>query len=381
MRLPIEFEKAMRDLLKDEYSAYEKSLDQPYFGGLRGNELKVDGKRLQEIVPFQLEAIPWVHNGFYFLSGEQPAKDPYYHAGLYYIQEPSAMTPASILPVSPGDKILDLCAAPGGKSTQLGAKLGNTGLLVCNDISPSRAKAIVKNIEIFGIKNALVLSESPKKLQSYFEGFFDKVLVDAPCSGEGMFRKDPSMIKNWEEMGVAPYVALQEEILPSADKMLKPGGTMVYSTCTFSLEENERMISWFMESYPNYELIKIPVEHGFSEGREGLTEAIRLFPHKLKGEGHFVVLLHKKAAQASETPKVNAFEPPSAAQLVDFKHFEETYLNFAFDRNQLMLLEDHLYSLPKELPSLKGLRVLKSGWALGEMKKNRFEPSQAFASG
>lgn len=381
MILPIDFENEMKVLLKSEYGAYRKSLEEPYYQGLRCNEIKIDVKSFKDIVTFQLQEIPWVNNGFYYPFGEHPAKHPYYHAGLYYIQEPSAMTPASIMPIVEGDKVLDLCAAPGGKSTQLGAKLNNTGLLVCNDISPSRAKAIVKNIELFGIKNALVLSETPKRLEMYFEGFFDKVLVDAPCSGEGMFRKDPSMIKNWEETGVSYYEAIQKEILPSAEKMLKAGGYMVYSTCTFSQDENERMMEWFLGAHPNMEIIDLPAIHGLEHGLDPLPQTLRLWPHKVKGEGHFVALLHKKEGQDRVQQSMYPFVNLKEQLLVDYTHFEKDVLKIELDRNQFMLMEEKLYHLPKELPNMKGLRVLKSGWALGELKKNRFEPSQAFASG
>lgn len=381
MILPNNFEKAMEELLKSEYSSYKLSLEEPYYLGLRCNELKIDVKRFKEIAPFKLEEIPWVNNGFYYSTCEQPAKHPFYHAGLYYIQEPSAMTPASVMPIEEGDKVLDLCAAPGGKSTQLGAKLGNSGLLVCNDISPSRAKAIVKNIELFGIKNALVVSESPKKLETYFEGFFDKVLVDAPCSGEGMFRKDASMIKNWEATGPTYYEAIQKEILPSAQKMLKPGGYMVYSTCTFSPIENELMMEWFTKSYPQMELVSLKAEHGIEQGREAAPQSLRLWPHKIKGEGHFVALLHKTDGQAPQTPNPFPLVNLKEQQLLEYSRFEKDVLNLELSRDQMLLIDENLYLLPKEIPNIKGLRVLKSGWALGELKKNRFEPSQAFASG
>lgn len=381
MILPINFEKSMEALLTSEYSSYRKSLDAPFYHGLRCNELKIDVNSFKEISPFKLEEIPWVNNGFYYSSTEQPAKHPFYHAGLYYIQEPSAMTPASIMPIEEGDKVLDLCAAPGGKSTQLGAKLGQSGLLVCNDISSSRAKAIVKNIELFGIRNAVILSETPKKLETYFESYFDKILVDAPCSGEGMFRKDPSMIKNWEETGNSYYEAIQKEILPSAEKMLKPGGYMVYSTCTFSPIENERMMEWFVKSYPHMELVPLTAEYGIECGREGVSEALRLWPHKLKGEGHFVALLRKKDGQDRHVHKPFPLGMIKEQQISEYTRFEKDALNLELDRDQMMLIDENLYFLPQELPNIKGLRILKSGWALGELKKNRFEPSQAFASG
>ncbi|PKM49889.1 MAG: SAM-dependent methyltransferase [Firmicutes bacterium HGW-Firmicutes-7] len=381
MTLPEQYQNKMKTLLKDDYKEYLASLDKPYYQGLRSNDLKIDPSTFFTLAPFQLEPILWTNNGFYYSREEHPAKHPYYHAGLFYIQEPSAMVPATILPIEKGDKVLDLCAAPGGKSTQLGARLGNTGLLVSNDISPSRAKAIVKNIELFGIRNSIVMSESPKKLESYFDGFFDKVLVDAPCSGEGMFRKDSSMIKNWLDYGVSYYEALQKEILPSAAKMLKPNGYMVYSTCTFSVEENEKMIEWFLKCNPNFELIDIDSYDGFENGLESLTQAKRLWPHRIKGEGHFVALLHKKDGNMPKEYHPFPFQKISEKQISTFFDFQKDVLNCQFDTNKMMIIQDKLYLLPSHTPDLKGLRIQRSGWYMGELKKYGFEPSQALASG
>ena len=189
MNLPKQFEDRMKRLLGDEYKAFLECYNKPYQGGLRVNTLKLSPEEFESLCPFSIKKIPWIYNGYYYESNEQPARHPYYNAGLYYIQEPSAMTPASLLPIEPGDMVLDLCAAPGGKSTELGARLKGEGMLVSNDISNSRAKALLKNIELFGIKNSLILSEPPDRLVGCFTEAFDKILVDAPCSGEGMFRK------------------------------------------------------------------------------------------------------------------------------------------------------------------------------------------------
>ncbi|PKM95758.1 MAG: SAM-dependent methyltransferase [Firmicutes bacterium HGW-Firmicutes-1] len=381
MTLPEQYKNKMKTLLEDNYEAYIASFDKVHYQGLRSNDIKIDPSTFLKIAPFQLEPIVWADNGFYYSNEEKPAKHPYYHAGLFYIQEPSAMVPASILPIQKGDKVLDLCAAPGGKSTQIGARLGNTGLLVSNDISPSRAKAIVKNIELFGIRNAIVLSEAPDKLVGYFEGFFDKVLVDAPCSGEGMFRKDSSMVKNWLEYGVSYYEAIQKEILPSAAKMLKPNGYMAYSTCTFSSEENEKMIEWFLNTNSNFELVDIESIDGFENGREGLTQTKRLWPHKIKGEGHFVALLHKIDDNPTSKYRPFSFEKTNEKQLSSYLDFEKDVLSCTLDKNRMIIIQDKLYLLPEHTPDLKGLRIQRSGWYLGEFKNYRFEPSQAFASG
>lgn len=390
----------MRELLGDEYEEYLQCYTKPHFGGLRVNTLKTTPEEFEKICPFSIKRIPWVKNGYYYDMKEQPAKHPYYYAGMYYIQEPSAMTPASLLPINKGDKVLDICAAPGGKSTELGAKLGGEGILVSNDISNSRAKALLKNIEISGIRNSLVLSEAPDKLLQYFPEYFDKILIDAPCSGEGMFRKSPALIKNWEECGVDYYDKLQKEIVLYAAQMLKPGGYMMYSTCTFSPEENESTISYLMEQYPEFHVVNaIPdeqtqMEQGLSyegfafgrpewvDGKEELKNCIRLWPHKINGEGHFVALLHKSEKEGTSSTEVYN----SSTVSKDKNHLSEETLEFMKDlkfpiRQELLRLhEDRLYLLPEGLPNLKGLRILRHGLLLGEMKKQRFEPSQALAN-
>jgi NOL1/NOP2/sun family putative RNA methylase len=411
MNLPKLFEDRMKNLLGDEYEEYLQCYSKPHFGGLRVNTLKITPEEFEKICPFSIQRIPWIKNGYYYDTKEQPARHPYYYAGLYYIQEPSAMTPASLLPVSKGDKVLDICAAPGGKSTELGAKLGGEGLLVSNDISNSRAKALLKNIELLGIRNALVLSEAPNKLVEYFPEYFDKILIDAPCSGEGMFRKSPAIMKNWEQYGVDYYNKLQKEIILFAAKMLKPGGYMLYSTCTFSPEENEGTISYLLEQYPEFHVVNaIPDEktqkelglsyEGFAFGRpewvngkEELKNCIRLWPHKIKGEGHFITLLHKdgdnKSKEALDTFYINSQNSKKKSALSEETVEFLTTLRFLKDENadksilhqdQIIVHEDRVYMVPKGLPDLKGLRILRQGLLLGEMKKQRFEPSQALAS-
>ena len=237
--LPQDFVEKMREQLGDELESFLACYKDPHRSGLRVNTLKITCEEFEKITPVKIRKVRWIPNGYYYDGDEQPAKHPFYYAGLYYIQEPSAMTPASLLPIREGARVLDLCAAPGGKTTELGARLNGKGVLVTNDISNSRAKALLKNVELFGIRNAVVVSESPVKLAERFEGWFDSILVDAPCSGEGMFRKSHAIIKNWEQYGTGYYAGLQREILPNAIKMLKPGGYLLYSTCTFSTEEDE----------------------------------------------------------------------------------------------------------------------------------------------
>ncbi|MBR5584127.1 MAG: RsmB/NOP family class I SAM-dependent RNA methyltransferase, partial [Lachnospiraceae bacterium] len=237
MEFPVTFTEKMKAILGDEFDDFLKGYDRTRHYGLRVNRTKISAEQFERISMYDLKPVPWIDNAFEYEDSVSPAKHPYYFAGMYYLQEPSAMTPANLLPIEPGDRVLDLCAAPGGKATELGAKLNHTGLLVANDISNSRAKALLKNIELFGIPNVLVTSEPSEKLAEKFPAFFDKILIDAPCSGEGMFRKNPGMMKDWETYGPKHYSDLQRSIVPNALRMLKPGGMLLYSTCTFSPEE------------------------------------------------------------------------------------------------------------------------------------------------
>lgn len=373
----------MKTLLKEEFPQYEASFTEVPFAGLRVNTLKLKPEDFEKMSPFALSKVPWTKNGFYYEKKEQPGKHPYYFAGLYYIQEPSAMTPAALLPVEPGDRVLDMCAAPGGKSTELAAKLQGKGVLVTNDISSSRAKALLKNIEVFGVTNATVLSEVPDHLPGYFEEYFDKILIDAPCSGEGMFRKDPSIIKSWEKQGPEFFHKIQISILDAAVKLLKPDGYMLYSTCTFSPLENEGSMQYLLDRYPEFEVVPVEGYKDFAHGRpewiengaEELKDTLRLWPHKIKGEGHFIALLHKKGEPVpkEEMKKGKPVRYPKGteeflSQLnldLEGKHFEE--------------FGEKVYLVSDELPNLKGLRILRNGLYLGEKKKNRFEPSQSLA--
>lgn len=303
------------------------------------------------------------------------------------------MAPAAVLPVCPGDKVLDLCAAPGGKSTELGARLQGEGLLVSNDISNSRAKALLKNLELFGIPNICVTSETPEKLASVFGPYFDKILVDAPCSGEGMFRKDPDLIKSWLERGPEYYAPIQRQILKSAAAMLKPGGMLLYSTCTFAKLEDEDTIQWILEEEPDLELVPIEPWEGACGGFDGMP-VIRLFPHKIEGEGHFLALLRKKDTQAPDGGKFsgsigsdnrsgaasgkNSAQVRRLEQESDFGQWE-AMLTQALDHSRIMVRDGMVYYLPKCFDRSWNLRYLRTGLLLGEWKKNRFEPSQAAA--
>lgn len=384
MNLPEKYVTRMKELLKDEYNDYIKSFEEKNYCGLRANTLKISPESLSDKLGIKLDKVSWCKEGFYYDFNERPAKSPLYHAGLFYIQEPSAMSTGAILPINDGDRIADLCAAPGGKSTQTAARLNLSGVLLTNDISASRCKALLKNIEISGVENAIVTNETPERLSERFEGFFNKIIVDAPCSGEGMFRRDSDIIKSWEENKRELFCNLQRQILACAAKMLCGGGIIAYSTCTFAPEENEGSINEFLNKHPEFELLDIDKSTGFSDGRpewiengrDELKKCARLWPHKIKGEGHFLALLHKKGDKAyKEPPKITDIRDDK--RLKDFYDFCERYLNFKISEN----LEIHLgsvYKIPYGI-DLRGLRVVRSGLYIGELKKNRFEPSQAFA--
>ena len=354
------------------------------YQGLRVNTAKISVEDFIKLSPYELKQVSWCPNGFYYDKAQKPAKHPFYFAGLYYIQEPSAMTTASLLPVEEGDMVLDLCAAPGGKSTELAAKLNGTGLLVTNDISNSRAKALLKNMEVFGVGNALVTSEPPNELTKRFPEFFDKILIDAPCSGEGMFRKQGNMTKAWEKNGVDLFVGLQRSILKEAVTMLKPGGIMIYSTCTFSKEENEQAIEYLLSLDDSLHLQELPLFDGFDKGHpewgltgnEELTKCRRLWPHRIEGEGHFVAMVRKDRNQAAAPITEYIFSKERLSrEAVDFIES----IRYPFDLSRMDVQKERVFYIPEKMPYVKGLRILRCGLYMGDMKKNRFEPSQSLA--
>lgn len=372
MQLPESYLKQMQDLLKDDFPAYLQSFEEERYYGLRINTNKISVEEFLKISPFSLRPIPWCDNGFYYDKEEKPAKHPYYFAGLYYLQEPSAMLPAKTLPIKEGDLVLDTCAAPGGKSTELLCKLKNTGLLLSNDISTSRCQALLKNIELFGAKNAWVCSEDTKDLAKKFKETFDKILVDAPCSGEGMFRKEPDLIKSWIQKDDTYYPPIQKEILENAIEMLKPQGMLLYSTCTFSKKENEEVIQYILETHPEMELVNIEKIDGFAPGIP-YQECVRLYPFKIQGEGHFTALL-KKNGEARPIKSIQKKSKKLPEEVLTFLKLVDMDLEGTFEIKQDKVLWNQTL-----LPDQKKFRLLRSGLYLGDLKKNRFEPSQALA--
>lgn len=442
MKLPEDFEARMQRMLGDDYPAFRNSYDAPRWRGLRVNTLKITPEEFEKIAPFPVRRVPWVKNGFFYPNDVYPARHPFYAAGIYYLQEPSAMTPASRLPVEPGDRVLDLCAAPGGKATELAARLEGQGILVANDISNARAKALLRNLELFGAENMFVTNELPERLSGVFGGYFDRILVDAPCSGEGMFRKNPDVVDTWSLERVHYFAAQQREILRNAYAMLKPGGYLLYSTCTFSPDEDEQQISRALQSFPDLELAEMEGYSGFSEGRPDwadgnpeLRRCIRIWPHKMEGEGHFLALLHKRISPDLSSVPDSTFEEQyhiagdtdSGARIDKKNRYvlreqslstknartgknrtirrkpgvsthgrsgRENTPSFRPGPEEQKLLQEFVPQMDpgriekrgergyytRELPESAGrLKFLRNGLYLGEWKKNRFEPSQPLA--
>lgn len=398
INLPKDFEERMQDMLGSAYPAFVRSYEKPKNQALRVNTLKGSVEEFLEKAPFfhkaKIRCVPWENRGFYYNEDMPFGKHPFHEAGVYYIQEPSAMTPVSYLDAKPNEKILDLCAAPGGKSTQIASYMDNEGILVCNEIHPARAKILSENVERMGIQNALVTNETPKRLSEVFGEYFDRILVDAPCSGEGMFRKNEEACNEWSLENVRICADRQDEILDCADLMLRPGGRLVYSTCTFAPEENEGSVARFLMRHPEYEIVQIDKYEGMSSGRAEWTgdlnvinieNTVRLFPHLIDGEGHYFAVLQK----AGEVPNgyrgflQNGLQKGiSAKEVKEFFAFQRENLKITLlqeKEERLLRFGEQIYLMPQEMPSIKKLKVLRAGLHLGTLKKNRFEPSHALA--
>lgn len=401
--LPIEFADRMKQMLGREYEEFEACYDREKYRSLRFNPLKGEVSAFLKQTPFSLTGVPWSEYGYYYESDDTPGKHPYHEAGVYYIQEPSAQTPAALLDARPRERVLDLCSAPGGKATQIAAAMQGEGLLICNEYVPSRAKILSENIERMGIRNALVVNETPQKLADTFPGYFHRIMVDAPCSGEGMFRKNEEAYTEWSPENVQMCADRQDEILEAAARMLLPGGRMVYSTCTFAPLENECTIARFLRENPDFTVCEVPIAEGMDCGnstwaeaemglledvvKEQLKKTIRLFPHKLKGEGHYVAVLQKEGELTEATDKLfsrNGVE--KSISLKDCKEYE-SFLQAELKaewlqqtaKNGYLRFGDQLYRIPDQMPGLKGLKVLRPGLHLGTVLKKRFEPSHALA--
>lgn len=376
--LPPAFTTRMRVQLGEEAEAYFAALEMPYLRGLRLNPEKPVSDAALEAVGGVEGPVPWYPAlGRYLHRDSAAGADPLHEAGAYYLQEPSAMAPVSALVPKPGERVLDLCAAPGGKSTQIAAALAGEGLLVCNEPVPSRAKILSRNIERMGIPNALVVSAQPEALAARWAGAFDAVLVDAPCSGEGMFRRHPETRAEWTAAAPAGCAERQRRILACAATMLRPGGRLVYSTCTLSPEENEETVRWFLREHPDFSScpFSLPGDDGALDAPEGM---LRLYPHRVRGEGHFLACL-RRAGDAPPVdllrPAAERLSPPAPAVRAAYEAFAGHLCGLPPANAQL---GDALLSAP-DLPPLDGVRVLRAGVQLGVLKGKVFAPDHALA--
>ena len=360
-KLPQRFLDDMKELLMDEYDDFIKSYDEPKTTGLRINTLKINKEELLNLNLYNLTPIPWADEGFYYDEEvDRPGKSPLHESGAYYLQEPSAMSVVPHLDIKEGDKVLDMCAAPGGKSTYILSKLNDTGLLVSNEINSTRIRALGENLERFGARNCIITNTDSNNLRKVFTGYFDKIVIDAPCSGQGMFRKDEVAIEDWSYAKVLECQSIQKDIIRAGYDMLKNGGVLVYSTCTFAKEENEDVINEFISEYENAKLIEMQ----------------RIWPHKVSGEGHFVAKIQKLENEDCNVKYIKIKN--NDKEVKDYREFEKKFLNISME-SRFDIRGDNLYLLPEEHPDTKKLKVLRYGLHLGMLKKNRFEPSHALS--
>lgn len=416
LKLPEAFCARMRGMLGEEFDAFMQSYRQPRRAGIRINTLKREWRTFVQNAAFLQDPIQWANTeeiaestAYYCDPSQRPGKMVLHEAGAYYMQEPSAMAVAAISGITPGQRVLDLCAAPGGKSTQAAAMLGGEGLLIANEIHPARARILSQNIERMGIANAIVTNETPERLAQRFAVYFDTVIVDAPCSGEGMFRKEEAAIPNWSPENVQMCAARQREILAQAVQMVAPGGRLVYSTCTFSPDENEANAAWLLRHYPEFRIVDLKAQLGEArmtawglsagvpawaggECTDSLSGAVRLWPHKLEGEGHFLAVferfgkaaprdLSRKAAGTGPSGKKKGREADGIQLWAQFCEEalqpDSPFVQWIND-GPFIRFADELYCLPCEL-DLSGIKTLRPGLHLGSIRKDRFEPAHALA--
>ncbi len=394
------FLERMSHFLGDEFPAFAEALTHDPMHGLRVNTLKLSADEFQKITPFPLgDKVAWCDSAFSLpptppmnekQEGKEPGKHPYHLAGLYYLQDPSAMSAAELLSPQPGERILDLAASPGGKTTHIASLMQGKGLLVANEIKTKRLNHLMVNVTRWGTGNVVVINETPERLADHFGAYFDRVLVDAPCSGEGMFRKDMGARLDWSEKMVAGCAVRQTNIMRVAAHLVRPGGHLLYTTCTFAPEEDEAVVARFLQEHPDFEVEALPLLQGFMPGHPewmGLEAAayptrgaVRLFPHRVTGEGHFACLLKCKDGSSNDLtiPWRRIKVPPSELKL--WQTFREETLDVDFPSERVQLQGERLYFMPEGIPDMKGLRVSVPGIWLGNVKKDRFEPAHPLAA-
>ena len=371
--LPGGFLESLAPLLKEEAQDFLYSYEQPYHRGLRLNPGKIPADGVELFVPGILADVPWEPLGSYLTLDSTAGLHPLHEAGAYYLQEPSAMAAVAALDPRPGEWVLDLCAAPGGKSSQIAARMKGQGVLVSNEIVPSRAQILSRNLERLGVTNALVTCENPAKLAAKWPGRFDRVLADAPCSGEGMFRRHPEARLEWTPQAPEACARRQGEVLRNAAQLVRPGGILCYSTCTFNVKENEGVIRDFMNENSEFHLIPFMLSEELS-GKNGM---LRLWPHKIAGEGHFVALLQRRGEGGHVDAGKAALPPPSREVLAVYREFCKAALGRSGPEPNGMFA-GRLVAAP-EFADVSGLKVLRAGMHLGEAKGKHFIPDHAWA--
>jgi len=380
----------MRALLGPEADDFLASLEEAPRTGLRANTLKLAAAALPGVLPWPVQPVPWCAEGWLLEAGEGlPGRHPYHAAGLYYLQDPSAMLAGVLLDPQPGEVVLDLCAAPGGKATHLAARLQGQGLLVANELVRSRTAALVENLERFGAANILVTNTTPEALAARWPGVSDAVLVDAPCSGEGMFRKTPAARQEWRPAAVEGCALRQTAILDQAAALVRPGGRLLYATCTFAPEEDEGSVAYFLHAHPEFTLRPPPALPGLDPGRPDwiapalaaglpLERCLRLWPHRSQGEGHFFALMQREgAAPAAVLPVAADRLPPAAAAA--WHAFAEVTLQAPLPEQGWAVYGDHLHLLPVAPAFWQGVPAVRAGLAAGRLAPRRFEPDHALA--
>lgn len=401
--LPLAFMARMAALLDEEFPPFLAVLNQKPVPALRVNTLKLPVEQFQALSPWALTPVPWCPEGFTLDRKANVGTHTYHEIALYYVQDASAMAVAALLAPRPGERVLDLCASPGGKSTHIASLLAGQGVLVANDVDRGRADVLRRNLERWGATNALVLNETPERLAAAWPDSFDRVAVDAPCSGEGMFRKNDEARYHWSEAHVAGCALRQRDILDSAARLVRPGGRLVYATCTFAPEEDEGVIWHFLRSHPDFELVEPPWHAGFQPGRPAWAEwpaatgdveaspeppaalgrTVRLWPHKLQGEGHFVAVMQRAGADAPAPwrPVQPARLAPSDRAVLEA--FWQPLIDLPLPEPLLLRPREpqvaEVLAPPADAPDTAGLRTALSGWRLGTLRKGRFDPSHALA--
>lgn len=388
--VPAGFVTRMSEMLGPDAELLLAALQSPP-PGLRVNTLRLTSERFRAIFPFPLEPLPIPVEGFALPPDARAGSHPYHAAGLYYLQDPGAMVVAALPPLRPGMRVLDLAAAPGGKATHLAARMGGAGVLIANDVSAARAWELAGNLERCGVRNAIVTADDPGRLAERWGGEFDLVLVDAPCSGESMFHKSEAARREWSPAAVRGCALRQGELLESAVRMVRPGGMLLYSTCTFSPEENEQVLAELLRSQPDLTMEPLPQVPGAEAARPewggvgaspDLARAIRLWPHRYPGAGHFVGAMRRRgdAAPNSDGQTTHRLPGPDAAATELLGEFLSGQLHGDLPGGgTLVAAGEEIHALPDGAPPLDGLRVLRPGWWLGTVRPGRFEPSHWLA--